>query len=209
MEYLIHSFRFGYEIVSSEENLRPLWLEIIESIESITDEEIIDNFNNQKRKAKSISESLNQIIKDKLLAKGWKPESPIFNNRDYEKSRYWRLDFAKGLISVEVAFNHSEAIAWNLIKPVLASELNHVKKAIQTRVGVIICATNDLKQNGGFDGAVGTFEKYIQYLKPLNNILSVPIVIVGLKPFQTFFVEVLEQGGKKYGNIKYLDKIWE
>ena len=30
MEYLIHSFRFGYEIVSSEENLRPLWLEIIE-----------------------------------------------------------------------------------------------------------------------------------------------------------------------------------
>lgn len=209
MEYLIHSFRFGYEIVSSEENLRPLWLEIIESIESITDEEIIDNFNNQKRKAKSISESLNQIIKDKLLAKGWKPESPIFNNRDYEKSRYWRLDFAKGLISVEVAFNHSEAIAWNLIKPVLASELNHVKKAIQTRVGVIICATDDLKQNGGFDGAVGTFEKYIQYLKPLNNILSVPIVIVGLKPFQTFFVEVLEQGGKKYGNIKYLDKIWE
>jgi hypothetical protein len=195
--------------VSSEENLRPLWLEIIESIESITDEEIIDNFNNQKRKAKSISESLNQIIKDKLLAKGWKPESPIFNNRDYEKSRYWRLDFAKGLISVEVAFNHSEAIAWNLIKPVLASELNHVKKAIQTRVGVIICATDDLKQNGGFDGAVGTFEKYIQYLKPLNNILSVPIVIVGLKPFQTFFVEVLEQGGKKYGNIKYLDKIWE
>ena len=179
------------------------------SIESITDEEIIDNFNNQKRKAKSISESLNQIIKDKLLAKGWKPESPIFNNRDYEKSRYWRLDFAKGLISVEVAFNHSEAIAWNLIKPVLASELNHVKKAIQTRVGVIICATDDLKQNGGFDGAVGTFEKYIQYLKPLNNILSVPIVIVGLKPFQTFFVEVLEQGGKKYGNIKYLDKIWE
>ena len=128
MEYLIHSFRFGYEIVSSEENLRPLWLEIIESIESITDEEIIDNFNNQKRKAKSISESLNQIIKDKLLAKGWKPESPIFNNRDYEKSRYWRLDFAKGLISVEVAFNHSEAIAWNLIKPVLASELNHVKR---------------------------------------------------------------------------------
>ena len=30
--------------------------------------------------------------------------------------RRWRLDFAKESISLEVAFNHGEAIAWNLLK---------------------------------------------------------------------------------------------
>ncbi len=203
MEYLLHSFRYGYEIISSEDRFKPLWLEIIEGIESITDEEIINHFNEQKRKAKSISETLNQLIKEKLIEKQWRPESPIFNSREYRKSRNWRLDFAKELISVEVAFNHGEAVAWNLIKPVLASELNHVEKAIQTRIGVIICATEGLKSAGGFDSAVGTYEKYIQYLKPLNNLLSVPIVIIGLKPPKSFYIEVLQQNGKNFGVVKY------
>ena len=63
-------------------------------------------------------------------------------------------------ISIEVAFNHSTVIAWNLIKPALASELNHVQKAIQTKIGVIITATNDMKVAGGFDSAIGTYEKF-------------------------------------------------
>jgi hypothetical protein len=36
---------------------------------------------------------------------------------------------------------------------VLASELNHVEKAIQTRAGILICATYEMKSAGGFDGA--------------------------------------------------------
>ncbi len=71
------------------------------------------------------------------------------------------MDFAKEDISIEVAFKHSEAIAWNLIKPVLASELNHVPKAIQTKVGVIISATKTMKKAGGFDSAVGNYEKFL------------------------------------------------
>jgi len=45
---------------------------------------------------------------------------------------------------VEVAFNHGEATAWNLIKPVLASELNHVEKVIPTQAGVFITCTEAL-----------------------------------------------------------------
>ena len=91
------------------------------------------------------------------MAFGWREESPIFQDTDYQGDT-WRLDFAKENISIEVAFNHGSVIAWNLLKPVLASELNHVQKAIQTKVGVIICATDGMKTTGGFDGAVGSYE---------------------------------------------------
>ena len=85
-----------------------------------------------------------------------------------------------------MAFNHGEAIAHNIIKPVLASELNHVQKNIQTKLGVIITANDDMKRKGGFDGAVGTFEKFISYFKPYSNIVTTPIVLIGLKPPTSF-----------------------
>jgi len=113
------------------------------------------------------------------------------------------LDFAKdNAISIEVAFNHGEAIAWNLLKPVLASELNHVKKALQTKVGVIIVATDDMKEAGGFDSAVGSYEKVIRYLKPFNNFLTVPMVIIGLKKPKTFKIIQFKKDNKKIGRIE-------
>lgn len=78
--------------------------------------------------------------------KKWNPQSPIFGDSRFEDKR-WTLDFSKpgqivgkGGFSVEVAFNHGEATAWNLLKPVLASELNHVTKAIQTEIGIVALA---------------------------------------------------------------------
>ena len=70
----------------------------------------------------------------------------------------------------------------------LASELNHVEKAIQTSAGIIITVNNDMKKMGNFDDAIASFEKFKQYLKPLNNILTVPMIIIGIKPPKTFFI---------------------
>ena len=128
------------------------------------------------------------LLHDRFEAKGWTPESAIFNDPDYLQAR-WRLDFAKKNISIEVAFNHGEAIAWNLMKPVLASELNHVEKEVQTRLGVVIMATETMKAAGGFDSAVGTYEKAIRYLKPLQNQLSCPMILIGLNAPESFRVE--------------------
>ena len=100
------------------------------------------------------------------------------------------IGFAKKNISLEVAFNHGEAIAWNLLKPVLASELNHVQKEAQTSLGVVIMATEDMKSAGGFDSAVGTYEKAIRYLKPLQNQLSCPMVLIGLKAPEHFVLNM-------------------
>ena len=201
MEYKLHSFRHAQIILENENTYNKVWGELLKTIKSITDDEIINYYENNKRKAKSISEAINNILKDKLVKLGWNEESYIFQDDEYSGNR-WRLDFAKESVSVEVAFNHGEAIAWNLIKPVLASELNHVQKEIDTEIGVIICATKDLKEKGGFDGAVGEYEKFLTYLNPLRDVLSVPIAIIGLEAPKTFEIEVKKVNGKNQGMVK-------
>ncbi|MFC0077706.1 BglII/BstYI family type II restriction endonuclease [Flavobacterium procerum] len=149
----------------------------------------------------SLSKSINSLLKERFKASGWHEESAIFQDSQY-RGDTWRLDFAKKDVSIEVAFNHASVIAWNLLKPVLASELNHVDKAIQTKIGVIITATEALKRAGGFDGAVGTFEKYLEYLPPLNNVLTVPLFIIGLDTPDTFRVDQHQHAlRKKIGKI--------
>ena len=151
----------------------------------------------------SISAAVNELIRDRLIPQGWSTESPIFADSKYNarSETRWRLDFAKDEVSIEVAFNHGEASAWNLLKPVLASELNHVKKAIQTSAGILICATEAMKKAGAFDGAVGTYESFVRYLAPLSNVLSVPILLVGLEPPETFWVEKFKVESKNSGRV--------
>lgn len=173
-----------------DEEFNELWKEIQTAIVSITDDDLINHYkNNNRTSKKSISDSINDLIEDRLIEMGWNRQSPIFNDSKYRpkgKNRWWTLDFAKRDISVEVAFNHGEAVAWNLIKPVLASELNHVEKAIQTKAGVLVTATDSMKKAGNFDNTIGSYEKYLQYLDPFRNILTVPLVIIGLEPPETF-----------------------
>lgn len=201
MKYQIKSFRHGEIILKNEDTYKQIWEELITIINSITDDEIKSEFENSTRKAKSLSEAINKILKEKFVNKGWNKESNIFQGDIYSDNR-WRLDFAKESVSIEVAFNHGEAIAWNLIKPVLASELNHVKKDINSEIGIIICATKDLKDKGGFDGSVGEYEKFLTYLDPLRDLLSVPMVIIGLEAPESFTIIHRKIDGKKIGIIK-------
>ena len=84
--------------------------------------------------------------------------------------------------------------------------MNHVKKAIQTKAGIIICATDEMKAAGGFDSAVGTFETYLTYLNPMRNILTAPLLIVGLKAPETFkIVQRKVAPNKTVGDILMLD----
>lgn len=208
MKFKIHGYRFADDLYERNGVFSEEWAEIADAIGSIKDEEIIREFESEKRKAKSISQALNRLIKGKLEDRKWESESYIFADEDYAKQAKgtWRLDFAKKNISVEVAFNHRSDILWNLMKPTLASELNHVDKAIQTRGGVIIAATENLKAAGGFDHAVGTYEDFVQYLKPLSLKLTTPLLIVGLEPPETFRIDVEQasKGSKKYGVVRRL-----
>lgn len=207
MKYCTHSYRHGETILKDEKHA-VLYYEVLDAIDSISDEELkekhlsyekkIDKKGKPKRRPMSLSVAINDVLKEKLVAKGWSAESAIFQEAEYSKKKEhrWRLDFAKGNVSVEVAFNHGEAIAWNLMKPVMASQENNVKKAIETDAAIVIAATAALKEAGGFDSAIGEYEKILRYFRPLNNILTAPLVVVGLDAPETFRLEKVESGGK-------------
>lgn len=187
MKFVTHSYKHA-DIVLNDGAKKPIFEEVIAAIESITDEDILNEHLSRPRSGvkSSLAPTINKLLKGRFLDKGWNAESSIFQGEEYGADKVWRLDFAKDPISVEVGFNHGEAIAWNLLKPVLASEVNNVDKAIQTEVGIFITATKALKDVGCFDGAVGEYEKVLRYLVPLSTIMSVPILIIGLEPPESF-----------------------
>lgn len=224
MKYRLFSHRHAIQILENTDEYSGLWREIQEAIENVTEQRLVqhfqENYENPGKAKKSISESINQILKIELVETGWLAEAPIFRDADFGEGK-WRLDFAKSTpapktdsrpyesgntsgISVEVGFNHSGSIAWNLIKPVIASELNHVQKAIQTSVGVVICATANLRDAGGFDGAIGTFEDYVSHLVPLRDIISAPVIVVGLEAPETFNIRHEKRGRTTYGFINQI-----
>jgi hypothetical protein len=195
MDYQLHDHRFALNIVESNPELKSLWEEVLNVVTSISDEELMREFTTG-RKSMSLSDSINKILDRKLVNFGWIPQSAIFQGNDYRDKR-WRLDFSKKIltpqksitgIAIEVAFNHGEAIAWNLMKPVLAAEINQVETEtnIGSGIGIYICATSKLKEAGGFDSAVGEYEKVLRYLDPMFQKLSVPLIVIGLKAPKTF-----------------------
>lgn len=190
MKYKIHSHRFAEQLANNDHDFVDEYNEIKEVIDGISDDELKERFRKEKAKrqsTKSLSTSINDAIKESLVKKGWITESAIFKDKEYEKNKsYWRLDFAKNNISIEVAFNHQEAVAHNIMKPVLAGELNHVEKAIQTKMGIIVCATENLKNQGGFDTSIGTYEKFISFMRPYMTFVTIPLLIIGLESPDTF-----------------------
>lgn len=204
MHFFYTSHRNALELLENNPSYLEDWYELKSIIENITDEKLISYFTTHSDgKNKSLSVAINRLLKDELVENGWQSESPIFQDPRYIDDK-WRLDFAKNKIAIEVAFNHGEATAWNLIKPNLSGELNHVKKAIQTEIGVIITATDELKAKGGFDSAVGSYEKFLTYLQPMRNMLSVPMLIIGLNSPENFVIRHEKRDGKKVGIIESL-----
>lgn len=199
MNFVWYPHRYADAIIMNNPYLKARYYEFINALLSINELEIIKDFNDKKaeynlrnKSFKSLSHSINSLLKSRMQSiPGWYSEVDIFNDTSgILGNTEWRLDFAcENGLAVEVAFNHGEAIAWNLIKPCLASELNHVQKAFQTQVGIYVCATDTMKKAGNFDSASGSYEKVIRYLPPMMNQLTTPIMIIGLMPPETFRVD--------------------
>jgi hypothetical protein len=195
MDFILEDHNNAIDIVKSNVELGILWHEITEALGAITDSRIMEQVPKSKNKM-SLSAAINDLIDLELKKRGWTAQSAIFQGAKYKDKR-WRLDFSKRIenpqkgitgMAVEVAFNHGEAIAWNLMKPVLAAEINHVgvETDIGAGIGIYICATRNLKTAGGFDGAVGEYEKVLRYLFPMSQKLTRPLIIVGLEAPKTF-----------------------
>jgi hypothetical protein len=233
MKFVVHQHRFGLDLVNSNQELGQLWNEITNVLESISDEDIKKEFldppkfhpvkktragaaGKRKSNRMSISAAINNLIEDGLVSKGWLDQSKIFQGKEYKTQR-WLLDFSKRIknpteglsgFAVEVAFNHGEAICWNLMKPELAADKNNVKTEtdIGFGVGIYICATAKLKKDGAFDSAVGEYEKVLRYLEPMSSKLICPLIIIGLKEPTTFYIKKQKHETKNYNIGKIINK---
>lgn len=206
MEFELYSHRYSLEIIDNNPNFKPPFDDFLEVIRGIDENKFRENFKlwlDKNKSKKSVSTLLNKYLDEMLPSLGWDRQSKIFKDPHYSGSRNpWKLDFSyKDIYSMEVAFNNSGSTISNLLKPVLASELNHVEKQFQTKIGIVVTATQEFKEKGGFDSAVGTYEKYIEHLLPLMNQITVPMVIVGLKPFNTFQVLPKQKGIRDHSEI--------
>lgn len=196
MRFREYSHRHAAAIIANNPELKERYEQFVGALRSISDEELINDFMNRKTEHdnrgtafKSMTSSINKILKERMLAiPGWKAEVDIFNDTTGAiGNTEWRLDFAcDDAFCVEVAFNHGEAIAWNLLKPVLSCELNHVEKAVQGQIGIYVCATDNMKIAANIDSSSGSYEKVLRYLPPMMNQLTIPMMIIGLEPFETF-----------------------
>lgn len=198
MNFITYSHRFAEAIINSDVTLLNRYNEFINAIYNISDIDLIRDFTQKKNQHrqrgtsfKSLTPSINTLIKSRIsIIPGWFSEVDIFNDiTGVLGNTEWRLDFAcDNALCVEIAFNHGEAIAWNLLKPVLACELNHVQKVIQGKLGIYVCATDALKKAGNIDSASGSFEKVLRYLPPMMNQLTIPIMIIGLEAPTSFII---------------------
>jgi hypothetical protein len=196
MRFVEYSHRHADAIIANNPALKERYEQFIGVLRDITDEDLIADFLTKKAdhtargtSFKSMTPSINSILKTRMLEiPGWQAEVDIFNDKSGAiGNTEWRLDFAcDDAFCVEVAFNHGEAIAWNLLKPVLSCELNHVEKAVQGQIGIYVCATDNMKIAANIDSASGSYEKVLRYLPPMMNQLTIPMMIIGLEPFETF-----------------------
>lgn len=197
--------RYGLTNLSEEirSKLEELISEVVEQLLSIDDDEIVSEQEAYTGRTKSISKPLTNILEGRMVHKEWNKEVRIFqsNIKSYQSNR-WSLDFEKDGISLEIAFNHEEGTAWNIIKGYISNKSTKITKSITTNGSIIITATNDLKRLGGFDSSVGSFEKYNEYMRVFEELIEYPIILIGLEGPDTFLVKHKNVVNKKLAKIE-------
>ena len=84
MRYRIFSFRNAQTIFENDQQFSHLWEEVKDTLNSISDQDIIESYNDNNRKSKkSISDDINRLIDQRLVQLNWNRQSAIFNDSIY------------------------------------------------------------------------------------------------------------------------------
>jgi len=201
MEFKIYSFNNALELLTVSKSKKEIWDEISNSIKSITDRELMDYFNIYSKSTKSLSKVIRMILDNKLLINYWTKNQNMFSNDDYVNSKRFSFNYFKSSINLEFAFNHESATAWILLKGSLLNN-NQLTKVVNVDISIIITVDNRMKSLGGFDGSIGTFEKYIQYLGSMEYLIDKPILLIGLEPASEFIIKHRQLVNRKIGIIR-------
>jgi hypothetical protein len=89
MKFLTHSYKHADIVLADPRHKKDLD-EIIEVISSITDEELKSRHLSRKNNGikSSLAPTINALLKEKLVAKGWHAESSIFKVKNMVMIKY-------------------------------------------------------------------------------------------------------------------------
>ena len=196
MEKQIKFFNNAEAMINNDNRLKENFNEILEIIKNVSPEMVLEQFseNLSKKKgngnAKSLSVPVNEVLKREFEKKNWKSEPELFMKDEKHKYCHFKLDFTKDeLFSVEVAFNHGEAIAWNILKPQLCCDNRVDNRETKSEVAVIICPTYKFRTYGNVDSSTGFFEKFLECMEVFKDYATAPFVLIGLEPFEDFKIQ--------------------
>lgn len=195
----IKLFYFKPELM--DENLKIESEELIKKIKLIPSSLIKDRFLHTSKTTKSLSFAIKDELDIIIKENGFASNKNIFTSSDYSTIRRFSFDYYKSYINLEIGFNHEMACAWKLIKGSLLSD-EDLKIDFKSKLSIIIAVTKAMRDEGGFDGSIASFEKYIEYLKPMYNNLLNPIILIGIEPFEDFKISHKKYYDKTLGKVE-------
>src|SRR5699024_1517530 len=202
MKYIEHSHFYGKEIIDSVISLQNTYKEVLDTLDNISDTDLVKVYQNNDL-GSGLSRTLNKVLKNNLDKMNWQKDISIFDDKFSDVNRKkWKLDyFSETNISLLISTQHSYAVTYNLMRTLLSGSSNRIFKNINTKLGILITITNETKVWGGFDSSIGTYEDYIEQCKILTSHTNMPIIIIGIEPYDTFY---LKKENKIEGNIKFI-----
>lgn len=176
-DHYVH--RFADVILNADYELRK---EIDEVIRSIDFEDVQSNYEKEnvarkvsgKRLLVGKQSIINLMFKERFKKCGWEEEFSVFSNPDNDL----RIDFWKRRIGVDVAFNHRSFIGGDLLRLQAGAEVKDV-----INVGVYVCPTQNFARIVSPHDArsMTNYERVKWYLDNFYAVLTVPILLIGLK----------------------------
>ncbi len=167
-------------------------------LEELEEDAIVSNY--EESKFVSIASVLKKNIINQLVKKNWKQTKYIFKDNKYMNSR-WTNQLSYNGIVMNFCFDHHYSICWNLVRGELDTRPNYIEKNGYSEIQILVTATKKFQKSYGFDPSIGTYEDYVEFMKPLQTILHAPVILIGLNSFNTFKIQKIRIDGKNKGKI--------
>jgi Restriction endonuclease BglII len=127
-----------------------------------------------KKTSKGRQAMINLMFREQFRKQEWEVEKNVFDDPENDL----KMDFWKRRIGVDVAFNHRSFIGGDLLRLQAAAEVKNVIK-----VGVYICPVKSFAKvvSPKDSSSMVSFERAIWYLENFYSVLTVPILLIGLR----------------------------
>lgn len=171
--------RFADVILNSDYELRQ---EIDEVIHSIEFQDVSRRYEEENARRRELGKKLlqgkqtviNTMFREQFGRRGWQDEFSVFNDPDNDM----KIDFWKRKIGIDVAFSHRSYIGGDLLRLQAGAEVKNVIK-----VGVYITPTQSFAKlvSPKDASSMANYERAKWYLENFYVVLTVPILLIGLK----------------------------